>query len=39
MDNNHLVKMCDAELIEYKNTVEKDIARYNNLQLAKKVSL
>ena len=27
------------ELIVYKSEVEKTIARYNNLQLAKKVSL
>ena len=31
--------MSDSKLISYKNELERRVARYNNLQLAKKVSL
>lgn len=31
--------MSDSDLIGYKNELERRVARYNNLQLAKKVSL
>ena len=31
--------MSDSELMDYKNELEGKVARYDNLQLAKKVSL
>lgn len=31
--------LTDKELQEYRRQLEKDIARYDNLQLAKKLSL
>lgn len=31
--------MSDTELIEYKQELTRKVARYDNLQLAKKVSL
>jgi len=34
-----LQEMSKDELFEYKTNTEKKIARFNNLQLAKKVSL
>ena len=34
-----LENMTDEELLQYEIEIEKKIARYNNLQLAKKVSL
>lgn len=35
----NLSTLTDKELQEYRGQLERDIARYDNLQLAKKVSL
>jgi DNA polymerase elongation subunit (family B) len=35
----NLSTLTDKELQEYRRQLDKDIAKYNNLQLAKKVSL
>ena len=34
-----LKDMSNEDLLKYKNTVEKKVARYSNLQTAKKVCL
>jgi len=34
-----LKDMSDSELIDYKHELERRVAKYDNLQLAKKVSL
>ena len=39
MDMQDYSKMSIEELLEVKNTLENKVAKYNNLQLAKKVSL